>query len=58
MAMTEPIDTVPWLAATPCIDAFYASGVGRNRPNPISRLAIRLLIVGATRRVRRLRIGL
>jgi hypothetical protein len=37
------------------IGAFYASGVGRNRPNPISRLAIRLLIIGANRRVRRLR---
>ncbi len=37
------------------IGAFYASGVGRNRPNPVSRLAIRLLIIGANRRVRRLR---
>ena len=37
------------------IGAFYASGVGRNRPNPISRFAIRLLIIGANRRVRELR---
>ena len=37
------------------IGAFYASGVGRNRPSPISRLAIRLLIIGANRRVRKLR---
>lgn len=37
------------------IGAFYASGVGRNRPNLISRLAIRFLIIGANRRVQRLR---
>ena len=37
------------------IGAFYASGVGRNQPNPMARLAIRLLIIGANRRVRRLR---
>jgi Transglutaminase-like superfamily len=37
------------------IGAFYASGVGHNRPNPISRFAIRMLIIGANRRVRRLR---
>jgi Transglutaminase-like superfamily len=37
------------------IGAFYASGVGRNRPNAVARLAIRLLIIGANRRVRRLR---
>ena len=37
------------------IGAFYASGVGRNRPNPISRFAIRMLIIGANRRVRELR---
>ena len=37
------------------IGEFYKSGVGHNRPNPVSRLAIRLLIIGANRRVRRLR---
>lgn len=37
------------------IGAFYASGVGRNRPNRISRLAIGFLIIGANRRVQRLR---
>lgn len=37
------------------IGAFYASGVGHNRPNPVSRFAIRMLTIGANRRVRRLR---
>ena len=37
------------------IGSFHASGMGRNRPNPISRVAIRLLVLGANRRVRRLR---
>ena len=37
------------------IGAFYASGMGRNRPNAVARLAIRVLIIGANRRVRRLR---
>ncbi len=39
------------------IGAFHASGVGRNRPNPISRFAIRMLIIGANRRVNNLRAG-
>ena len=39
------------------IGAFYASGVGHNRPNPVSRFVVRLLIIGANRRVRELRSG-
>jgi hypothetical protein len=37
------------------IGAFYASGVGRNCPDTVARLAIRVLIIGTNRRVRRLR---